>query len=261
MRDKTTAPRLREMKREGRKIVCVTAYDAYFAKLADDSGVDLILVGDSVGNVLLGYRDTVSVTIEDMVHHTRAAARGVRRALLVADLPFGTYQASLAQAIETAASLMRNGAHAVKLEGDYPEIVAALVKAGIPVVGHLGMTPQSVNAFGGHKVQGRGESGQAIGDAAVRLDAAGVSAIVLELMPADLAKEISLRIACPTIGIGAGAGCDGQIQVLHDVLGFADRAYHHAKAYAQGQVMAVDALRNYASEVREGKFPAEENSF
>lgn len=262
MPEKVTAPSLRQRKLEGQKIVCLTAYDAYFAKLADDAGIDVILVGDSVGNVLLGHENTLPVTLEDILHHTRAAARGVKRALLVADLPFGSYQVSTERAIESSVQLIKAGAHAVKFEGVYPELVRSLVQAGIPVVGHLGMTPQSVNAFGGFRVQGKGEdAAEALLQGAIAMDEAGVSGYVLELIPAALSERISAATASPSIGIGAGAGCDGQIQVLHDALGLADRTYKHAKAYLQGQKLVHEALAAYASEVRSGGFPASENEF
>lgn len=260
MSEKITAPKVLGMKGQ-RKVVCLTAYDVTFARLADEAGVDLILVGDSLGNVMLGHDTTLPVTIEDMAHHTKAVRRGVTRALLVADLPFGSYQESTAQAVRSSVALMRAGAEAVKLEGDYPEAVEALVKAGIPVMGHVGFTPQSVNRFGGFKVQGRGEGGADVESVAQRLDSAGVFATVLELIPAALASTISGSVANPTIGIGAGAGCDGQIQVLHDVLGLSQGAFKHAKRYLDGATLIAEALKHYAADVRSASFPGPENSF
>jgi len=261
MADKVTAPRVRAMRTRGERVVCVTAYDAAFGAMADAAGVDVVLVGDSVGNVMLGYPSTVPVTLEDMVHHTRATRAGVERALLVSDLPFGTYQSSVAQAVDSAVALMRAGGEAVKLEGDYAEQASAIVRAGIPVMGHVGMTPQSVNAFGGHRVQGRGERGDTVLDAAKRMEDAGVFGIVLELIPAELAARITEALAIPTIGIGAGSGCSGQIQVLHDVLGLTTKQFRHAKAYVAGWQSMVDGLSEYTREVREGTFPTPENSF
>ena len=254
------APTLRAMRAAGERIVCVTAYDATFGALADEAGVDVVLVGDSVANVLLGMRETTGVGLMEMTHHVRAVRAGVSQALLVADLPFGAYGASVAQAVESAVALVRAGAEAVKLEGDHPEAVAACVRIGIPVMGHLGFTPQSVNLFGGHRVQGRGDAGDAIVTAAQRLADAGACGIVLELVPADLATRVTREIDLPTIGIGAGAGCDGQIQVLHDVLGLSDRVYRHAKPYLDGRALIVRALRAYTDEVRVGEFPTERNA-
>lgn len=260
MGKRVTAPKLRAMRAAGERIVCVTAYDAAFGALADEAGADVILVGDSVANVLLGMPETTGVGLAEIVHHVRAARAGVTRALLVADLPFGSYGASVAQAVESAATLIRTGAEAVKLEGDHPEAVAACVRAGIPVMGHLGFTPQSVNLFGGHKVQGRGDAADAIVDAARRLAESGAFGVVLELVPAELATRITQEVDLPTIGIGAGAGCDGQIQVLHDVLGLSERTFRHAKPYLDGRGLILQALRDYTDEVRAGAFPTEANA-
>lgn len=260
MGEKVTAPKVRALKGR-RPIVCVTAYDAPTAAIAEEAGVDVILVGDSVGNVVLGYDTTLPVNLDEMVHHVRAVARACRNPLLVADLPFGAYQASVAQAVESAVVLMKAGAAAVKFEGDYPEIVTALTRAGIPVMGHVGMTPQSVHRFGGFRVQGRGEGGQEVLDHARRLDAAGVFAIVLELIPAALAAEVTAALECPTIGIGAGPGCDGQIQVFHDLVGLGAESFRHARRYAEVRQVMVEGLARYADEVRQGAFPTEEHSF
>lgn len=261
MGKRVTAPSLRAMRAAGERIVCVTAYDATFGALADEAGVDVVLVGDSVGNTLLGMKDTVGVGLAEMAHHVRATRAGVEGALLVADLPFGSYGASVAQAVESAALLMKAGAEAVKLEGDHPEAIAACVRVGIPVMGHLGYTPQSVNVFGGHKVQGRGNAGEAVLCSARRLNEAGAFGVVLELVPSDLAARITREVDLPTIGIGAGVGCDGQVQVLHDVLGLSERVYRHAKPYLDGRKLIADALRGYADEVRGVSFPTEANGF
>lgn len=261
MADKITAPILHAMKRRAEKIVCVTAYDLVSGRLADASGADLILVGDSVGNVALGYESTVPVTMADMVHHTRAVRRGVKRALLVSDMPFGSYQPSVSEAVANAVALVKAGAEAVKLEGTYTEAIQAIVRAGIPVMGHVGMTPQSVNRFGGFKVQGKGEQGEQVLEDARLVEEAGVFAMVLELIPAALASEITRRVGCPTIGIGAGPGCDGQIQVFTDILGFDETRLKHAKRYAEIGAACLEGLKQYAREVRSGEFPKEEHSF
>lgn len=261
MGERITAPKLIAMKARGERIVCLTAYDATFGRIADRAGVDVILVGDSLGNVVLGYATTVSVTLAEMVHHTRATRRGVSQALLVADLPFGTYQSSVAQAVDSAVELVRAGAEAVKLEGDYPEAIAAMVKAGIPVMGHLGFTPQSVNKFGGYRVQGKGDAGEGILRVAAGIETAGAFSIVFELVPAQLAAKASQERGVPIIGIGAGVGCDGQIQVLHDALGLAEDEFKHAKAYIDGKISFEKALQSYSEEVRGSKFPGVENSF
>lgn len=261
MADKMTAPKIRAMKARGEKVVCITAYDVYFGRLADEAGVDLILVGDSVANVVLGYPNTLFVTLDEMLHHVRAVRRGVQRALLVADMPFGSYNSSTAQAVDSAVALMKAGAEAVKLEGDYPEAIQAIVKAGVPVMGHLGMTPQSVNNFGGFKVQGKGEAGDTVLDQAVSIAEAGVFSMVLELIPKELATRITEKVGVPTIGIGAGLGCDGQVQVIYDVLGLAQETYRHAKRYVDGEGIVLKGLKEYTCEVRNEAFPTAENSF
>jgi 3-methyl-2-oxobutanoate hydroxymethyltransferase len=261
MGDKITAPRVKGMKQRSEKIVCITAYDAYFGRLVDEAGVDVVLVGDSLANVLLGFETTVPVTLEIMVHHTGAVRRGVKRALLVGDMPFGSYQASIAQCVDSAVALMRAGAEAVKLEGEYYEEIAALVKAGIPVMGHLGMTPQSVNKFGGFKVQGKGSTGAGLIESAKRLEDAGAFSIVLELIPGDLASDVTAEIGIPTIGIGAGPCCDGQIQVMHDVLGLSNEEFKHARRFVDGGRILADGVRQYTEAVRSKSFPAEENTF
>ncbi|HEY0867034.1 MAG TPA: 3-methyl-2-oxobutanoate hydroxymethyltransferase, partial [Fimbriimonas sp.] len=207
MPEKVTVPRIRSLRDRREKIVCITAYDYVSGAIADAADVDLILVGDSVGNVVLGYESTLPVTLEEMLHHLKSVRRGVRRALLVADMPFGSYGGSVAQAVDSACLLMKAGAEAVKLEGSYPEEVEAMVKAGIPVMGHVGMTPQSVNNFGGHRVQGKGEAGDQVLAAALAVAEAGAFSVVLELVPAALAARITEQLPVATIGIGAGAGC------------------------------------------------------
>jgi 3-methyl-2-oxobutanoate hydroxymethyltransferase len=261
MPDFITAPAVRSMRAKGVKVVCITAYDAVFGAMADAAGADIVLVGDSVGNTALGYPSTLPVSLEEMLHHTRATRQGVRRALLVADLPFGSYQASVEQAVSASIALVKAGAQAVKLEGRYTEAIAEIIRAGIPVMGHVGMTPQSLNIYGGFRVQGKGESGQAVIDAAKQVENAGAFSIVLELIPAHLASVITDDLHIPTIGIGAGAHCSGQVQVIYDVLGLTQGPLKHAKGYISGYECFVNAIKDYAAEVREGVFPSEENSF
>jgi len=261
MADKLTAPMLNGMKQSGEKIVAITAYDLPSARLADAAGADIVLVGDSLGNVVLGYDTTVPVTMEDMVRHTRAVRQGVKRALLVGDMPFGSYQVSVSEAVANAIALVKAGAEAVKLEGTYTEAIRAIVKSGIPVMGHVGMTPQSVNRFGGFRVQGKGQQSDQILEDARLVELAGVFALVLELIPASLAAKVTQTVACPTIGIGAGPECDGQIQVFNDILGFDETRFKHAKRYAEIGAACLEGLRKYAEEVRSKQFPKEEHSF
>jgi 3-methyl-2-oxobutanoate hydroxymethyltransferase len=261
MAEKITAPIIREKHSKGEKIVCITAYDAIFGRMADAAGADLVLVGDSLGNVVLGYTSTLPVTLDDMISHTRSTRHGVKRAMFVADLPFGTYQASVEQAVLSAAALAKVGAEGVKMEGEYNDQITAIVKSGVPVMGHLGMTPQSVNVFGGFRVQGRGESGQAMLDSALRVQDAGAFSIVLELIPAELAQRITESLEIPTIGIGAGIHCSGQVQVIHDVLGLNPKPMKHARRYASGYEVFVEALKQYSDDVRSESFPSDENSF
>lgn len=262
--ERVTVPSLRERKEQGTKIVFVTAYDYPSARLADRAGVDAILVGDSV-MLALGLDNTVPITLEDILHHTRAARRGVRKALLVADMPFGTFQTGPEDAMRNAMRLLKEGgAQAVKLEGGMPvvETVRRLTQAGIPVMGHIGLTPQSVHLFGGHRVQGRDpDSAARILAEAHALEDAGAFAIVLETVPADLAERITREICIPTIGIGAGPDCDGQVQVWYDLLGIhPGRAYKHAKQYADLGALTEEALRTYADEVRQCRFPTKEHT-
>jgi 3-methyl-2-oxobutanoate hydroxymethyltransferase len=247
---------------KGGRVVCVTAYDAPSAAMADEAGVDLILVGDSVGNVVLGYQDTLPVTMAEMLHHVAAARRGCRRALLAADMPFGSFQPSTEQAVANGIALVKAGADAVKLEGPWEEAIQQLTRSGVPVIGHVGMTPQSHHVFGGFKVQGKGEAGEAVLEAAKRIEAAGAFAIVLELIPADLARRITATLTIPTIGIGAGPHCDGEIQVFHDILGLsAGDPFRHTRRFLEGRRLFIEALREYAEVVRAKRFPTEENSF
>lgn len=257
MASKITAPVVSAMKGQEHPIVCVTAYDAVTGAIADAAGVDVILVGDSVGNAVLGFETTVPVTLDMMVHHTAAVRRAVKRALLIADMPFGSYQSSLSQAVDSAVTLMRAGAEAVKLEGPYGAEIEAIVRAGIPVMGHVGMTPQSVHAYGGFKVQGRGSTGAVILSAAQTVADAGAFSMVLELIPEALAQSITDAVPVPTIGIGAGPHCDGQIQVFHDLVGLTPFRFKHAKRYLEGWEDFGRAIEAYAADVRERKFPLE----
>jgi 3-methyl-2-oxobutanoate hydroxymethyltransferase len=245
----------------GEKIVSITAYDYTSALLCEAAGVDVVLVGDSLGNVIQGHPTTVPVTLDEMVYHTKCVRRGLSSPLLVADLPFGSYNVSVEQAVTSAIDLMKAGADAVKLEGDYTEEIRAIVKAGIPVMGHVGFTPQSINEFGGHKVQGRGEAGDAVMADAVAIEAAGAFGIVLEMIPSAVAASITEKLQIPTIGIGAGAECDGQIQVWHDVFGLSARKLKHARWFAHGQDVFGAALSEYISTTKAGTFPTSENSF
>lgn len=256
---KVTAPSVLAMKGQER-IVCLTAYDRTMGQFADAASVDLVLVGDSMGNTVLGYGSTLPVTMDDTVHHVRAVAAGVQRALLVADLPFGSYNCGVDMAVDAAVACVKAGAEAVKLEGEYTDEIRAIVKAGIPVMGHVGFTPQSVHNFGGHKVQGKTNSEQIL-DAARRIAESGAFAIVLELMPASLAAQITKEIGVPTIGIGAGPSCDGEIQVWHDILGLSDRVYKHSRVFAQVGRLTRRGVGDYVKSVKSREFPNDENSF
>jgi 3-methyl-2-oxobutanoate hydroxymethyltransferase len=258
---------LLEMKQRGEKIAALTAYDVLFARLVDGAGTDLILVGDSLAEVVLGFDSTLPLTVEDMIHHAAAVARGVKRALVVVDMPFLSYQVSREEAVRNAGRILKEtGASAVKLEGGSPALadtVAAVVGAGIPVMGHLGFTPQSVNALGGARVQGRTHDGRKrLVEEARRLQGAGAFALVLELVPGDLAAELSAELSIPTIGIGAGAGCDGQVLVLPDMLGlneaFKPRFLRH---FAQLGEQAAVGLESYVAAVKSGEYPAAEHTF
>ena len=247
-----------------RKLAMITAYDTPSARIVDEAGMDMVLVGDSLGMVMLGREDTLSVTLDEMIHHCRAVMRGVRHALVVADMPFMTYEPSPELALANAARLVReSGVRAVKLEGAYLPQIRALVDAGIPVMGHIGLTPQRAARLGGFKVQGK--SADAAGillEEAAGLEAAGCFAIVLEAVPAPLAEAITARVSVPTIGIGAGAGCDGQVLVLHDMLGlYSAFTPRFVKRYAELGTLMTQAVREYAEEVRSGAFPTPAHSF
>lgn len=263
---KNTAATFASAKAKGEKLSMLTAYDYSTAKLEDESGINGILVGDSLGNVVLGYEDTVSVTMEDMIHHGAAVARGAKNALVVVDMPFMSYEVTVEEAVRNAGRLMKEGrAGAVKLEGGVrvAEQIRAIVKAGIPVMGHIGLTPQSINVFGGFKVQGKSEeAARALLADAKAVEEAGAFAVVIEAVPAALAQMITDAVSIPTIGIGAGAGCDGQILVYQDMLGmFSDFTPKFVKRYANvGEVMR-EAFANYAAEVASGAFPTEEHTY
>lgn len=263
---KNTVSTFLSQKQKGEKITMLTAYDYSTAKLIDEAGINSILVGDSLGTVILGYEDTLPVTMEDILHHTKAVARGAKNALVVADMPFMSYQTSVYDAVKNAGRLIKEGgAQAVKLEGgaSVTEQIRAIVKASIPVVAHIGLTPQSVNVFGGHKVQGKSEeSAKQIIEDAKAVEAAGAFALVMECVPASLAKIISDTVSIPTIGIGAGAGCDGQVLVYQDMLGmFTDFSPKFVKRYADVGTIMKEAFKNYIEEVQNGTFPAEEHTF
>ena len=263
---KNTVATFRKAKEEGKKLSMLTAYDYSTASLVDAAGINGILVGDSLGNVILGYEDTISVTMEDMIHHGAAVARGAKNALVVVDMPFMSYQSSVYDALNNAGRLMKEGrANAVKLEGGIEVVpqIKAIVQAGIPVMGHLGLTPQSINAFGGYKVQGKDEAAaQKLLDDAKALAEAGVFAIVLECVPSALATLVTEAVDVPTIGIGAGAGCDGQILVYQDMLGmFSDFTPKFVKRYANIGEAMKNAFQSYIEEVAEGVFPAEQHGY
>jgi 3-methyl-2-oxobutanoate hydroxymethyltransferase len=261
-----TVPDLLAMKAAGRRIVMLTCYDAAFARLLEQAEVDVLLVGDSVNQVLAGQETTLSATLDQMIYHAASVRRGARRALVFVDLPFLTYQVSPTEAIRNAGRVLQeSGAHGVKLEGGRPmaETVRALVDRGIPVIGHLGLTPQSVHALGGYRVQGRDASAaeRLLADARA-LEEAGACGIVLELLPAALARRITAALTIPTIGIGAGAGCDGQVLVLHDMLGLNEMFNpKFLKRYAELGEAVRAAVRSYAAEVRDGTYPGPEHSF
>lgn len=256
---------LKEMKAKKEKIVMITAYDYSTARLVDDSGIPLILVGDSLGMVMLGYETTIPVTMEEMIHHTRAVSKGVKKALVVGDMPFMSYHSSISEAMKNAARFLQDGGcQALKLEGGevIAETIKRIVNCGIPVMGHLGLTPQAIYQLGGFKAQGktRETAAQLLKDARA-LEEAGAFAIVLETVPAELARLISEKINIPTIGIGAGPYCDGQVQVIHDLLGlYSDFVPKHAKQYARLAPLINSALTSYLEEVRKGIFPSPEHS-
>ncbi|MFN0094893.1 MAG: 3-methyl-2-oxobutanoate hydroxymethyltransferase [Dehalococcoidia bacterium] len=259
--------KLKDLKASGRRFAMITAYDYPSARLVEQAGIPIILVGDSLGSVIQGFESTIPVTMEDILYHTRAVVRATQKSIVVADMPFMSYQANDDEAMRNAGRLLKEGgATAVKLEGgsSLAPLVRRMVEAGIPVMGHLGLTPQSVNQFGGHKVQGKTPAAAAklISDAHA-LEEAGAFAVVLETIPAPLAGMVSRRLSIPTIGIGAGPECDGQVQVFHDLLGLYDdqRALKHAKRYAVLGEAIRGAVREYIDEVETGAFPTMEHSF
>ena len=263
---KNTVRTFQMAKEEGRKISMLTAYDYSTAKLMDEAGIDAILVGDSLGNTMLGYEDTVSVTMEDMIHHGAAVARGASKTMVIVDMPFMSYQTNEYDALVNAGRLMKEGrAGAVKLEGGQsvcPQI-KAITSAAIPVMAHLGLTPQSINAFGGNRVQGKSEeAARKIIEDAMAVQEAGAFALVLECIPAKLATLITEKLTIPTIGIGAGNGCDGQVLVYQDMLGmFSDYIPKFAKKFADVGTVMKNAFADYIKEVSEGTYPAEEHTF
>jgi 3-methyl-2-oxobutanoate hydroxymethyltransferase len=261
-----TVATLLDMKRKGLKIAMLTAYDYPTARMAEEAGVDVVLVGDSVGMTKLGYESTLPVTVEEILHHTKAVKRGLTRPLLVADMPYLSYEIDIKEAVRHAGRFLKEGgAHAVKLEGgmDVAPAVKELLKANIPVIGHLGLTPQAVNRLGGYKVQGRKpQDAERIVTEARILEGAGACAIVLECVPADLAKEVTRRVQIPTIGIGAGIHCDGQVLVSDDLLGLTEAGpTKFVKRYADLRAQAVKAFAEYCKDVRDGAFPGPEHSF
>lgn len=264
-RSKVTVRTLREMKERGQKIVSTTAYDFPSAVIADQAGIDLILVGDSVGMVVLGYDSTIPVTMAEMSHHVRAVARARPRALLVADLPFNSFQASAEDAVRNSGRFLKRGAEAVKLEGGrrmLPQI-EAIVHADIPVLGHLGLTPQSVHQFGGYRVQARGrEAADALLEDALLLEKAGCFALILECIPLELGAEVSRALRIPTIGIGAGPDCDGQVLVLHDLIGLTfGKPARFVRRYADVAGTMRDSLLAFGEDVRSGRYPSEAESY
>lgn len=257
---------VRAYKERGERFAMVTAYDFLSAQILDQAGVPVLLVGDSLGMVVLGYDSTLAVTMDEMLHHTRAVSRGSERAVVVGDMPFGSYQASPDEGFRNATRFLKEaGANAVKLEGAGPvvDLTARLVAAGVPVMAHLGLTPQSVNQFGGFKVQGRDDAAaDRIADDARALADAGAFALVLEAVPAELGSRITAEVAIPTIGIGAGAGTDGQVLVYHDLLGFtAGRLPRFVKPYADLRQTITDAVKSFAAEVASGDYPGPEHSY
>ena len=263
---KNTVSTFQAAKEKGEKLTMLTAYDYSTAKLMDEAGINGILVGDSLGNVILGYEDTISVTMEDMIHHGAAVARGTKDTMVVVDMPFMSYQTSVYDAVMNAGRLMKEGrANAVKLVGGAAvvEQIKAITAAGIPVMGHLGLTPQSINAFGGNKVQGKSEeAAKKLIEDALAVQEAGAFAVVLECIPAKLASIITKKLTIPTIGIGAGAGCDGQILVYQDMLGmFSDYVPKFVKRFADVGSVMKEAFQAYGDEVRVGSYPAQEHTF
>jgi 3-methyl-2-oxobutanoate hydroxymethyltransferase len=261
---RVTARSIALRKGKGEPFSMLTAYDATFAQIFDTAGIDALLVGDSVGNTVQGHETTLPVTLDEMLYHTRLVARATRRALVIGDMPFGSYQVSSEDAVRSAVRFVKEGgAAAVKLEGGLrmQATIARIALAEIPVMGHVGLTPQSVHRMGGYRVQGRGAARDAVIADALAVQEAGAFAVVLEGMPAELAAEITAQLAIPTIGIGAGAACDGQVLVLHDLLGLSDWTPSFAKQYAKLGQLASQAARAFAEDVRHRKFPGGEHSY
>jgi 3-methyl-2-oxobutanoate hydroxymethyltransferase len=262
---RVTVPSLARRKERGERISMLTAYEFTFASIFDAAEVDILLVGDSLGNVVQGQETTLPVTLDEVVYHTRLVARAARRAMVAADMPFGSYQISAEDAVRSAVRCVKDGgAHAVKLEGGrhVAATIERIVMSEIPVMGHVGLTPQAVHRMGGHRVQGRGAQGRAdvIADACA-VEAAGAFAVVLEGVPEDLAREITQRLSIPTIGIGAGVHCDGQVLVMHDMLGLSDWTPSFVKRYANLGGLTAQAARNFVEEVSNAKFPDETHSY
>lgn len=258
-KDKVTVPRLMEMKKSGKKITMLTAYDCSFAEILDEAGIDILLVGDSLGNVVLGYENTIPVTMEDVIHHTKAVFRGVKNAMVVADMPFMSYF-SREETLRNAGRLIQAGAEAVKLEGGlaFEDKIRALTEVGIPVMGHVGLLPQSIHQMGSYKIQGRTpETAKKILNDAKAVEQAGAFSVVLEGMPSDLAKNITDGLKIPTIGIGAGVHCDGQVLVTHDLVGFYEKTPRFVKRYANLRKVILEASRKYKEDVEEGVFPTD----
>jgi 3-methyl-2-oxobutanoate hydroxymethyltransferase len=253
---------LRALKAEGKRFVMLTAYDFPTAQILDRAGVPVLLVGDSVGRNVLGYPNELPVTMDEMLHHVKAVARGAEHAMVVGDMPFMSFQASVEDGVRNAGRLIKEGgAHAVKIEGVQLDLVQRLVDIGIPVMAHIGLTPQSVYGLGGLKVQGRGEAATKVMEQATQLEKAGAFAVVLEAMPADLGEEISRSLQVPTIGIGAGPGCDAQVLVIHDLLGLTEKPPKLAKAYADLRGTMTKAVEAFIADVERGEFPDSEHSY
>jgi 3-methyl-2-oxobutanoate hydroxymethyltransferase len=253
---------LKAWKAAGRRFTMLTAYDFPTAQILDRAGVPVLLVGDSVGNNVLGYPDTLAVTMEEILHHTKAVARGVEHAMIVADMPFLSYQVSVEEGVRNAGRLVKEGgAHAVKIEGAHLDLVHRLVEIGIPVMAHVGLTPQSVHVIGGYRVQGRGEEAHRVAEQAEQLEKAGAFSIVLEAMPADLAAEITRSLEIPTIGIGAGPACDAQVLVINDLLGINERVPKLAKKFADLRAVMTEAVGEFTAEVEGGTFPDVDHTY
>ena len=262
---RVTTRLLAQRKQRGQRTTMLTAYDFTFARIFDAAGIDLLLVGDSLGNVVQGGETTLPVTIDEVIYHTKLVARGAERAMVIADMPFGSFQVSAEDAVRSAIRFVKEaGAHAVKLEGgrDAAEAIRRITAASIPVMGHVGLTPQSVHQMGGFRVQGRGDEGRAqVIEDALAVQEAGAFAVVLEGIPADLARDVTAQLAIPTIGIGAGVHCDDQVLVSHDMLGLSDWSPSFVKHFANLGSLASQAARSFADEVTNAKFPDDEHSY